>query len=89
MWGMEKGAHLYAWFSTGARAVCREKVKTICAASIYRVFCNLSRTTLLQVEMPGEPKFKKFDDWQKKATIYYNSFVNAKVCSVCKICVLV
>lgn len=28
--------------------------------------------------MPGEPKLKKFEDWQKKATIYYNSFKNAK-----------
>ena len=31
--------------------------------------------------MPGEPKLKKFEDWQKKATIYYNSFKNAKVCA--------
>ena len=29
--------------------------------------------------MPGEPKYKKFDDWQKKGTIYYNSFKNAQV----------
>lgn len=30
------------------------------------------------VEMPGEPKYKKFEDWQKKASIYYNSFKAAK-----------
>jgi hypothetical protein len=35
--------------------------------------------TLPQVEMPGEPKFKKFEEWQKKASVYYNSFKNAKV----------
>jgi len=29
--------------------------------------------------MPGEPQYKKFDDWKKKATIYYNSFKGAKV----------
>ena len=29
--------------------------------------------------MPGDPKFKKFEEWQKKATVYYNSFKNAKV----------
>ena len=33
----------------------------------------------MQVEMPGEPKQKKFEDFQKKGTIYYNSFKNAKV----------
>ena len=31
-----------------------------------------------QVEMPGEPKYKKFEDWQKKGTVYYNSFKGAK-----------
>jgi hypothetical protein len=36
-----------------------------------------------QVEMPGEPKMKKFEDWQKKATVYYNSFKNAKVGASC------
>merc|ERR1712216_598777 len=30
------------------------------------------------VEMPGEPKYKKFEDWQKKGTVYYNSFKGAK-----------
>ena len=33
--------------------------------------------------MPGEPKMKKFEDWQKKATVYYNSFKNAKVGASC------
>ena len=28
--------------------------------------------------MPGEPKYKKFEDWQKKGTVYYNSFKGAK-----------
>ena len=46
------------------------------SVSCFSLFCHLCCT---QVEMPGEPKLKKFEDWQKKASVFYNSFKGAKV----------